>query len=350
MRAELVLTSDSCCALNGRLAAWCLGPASVGLLSGLLCPGAQAIMVFKTSDITYNTTAPGGSLTGSGWQYEGTWGSFLGTAIAPNYFVTATHVGGTTGDTFIYNGSSYTTTAHFSSPASDLTVWQVSGAFPTYAPLYSGSDEAGRGLLVIGRGPARSDSVVFNDRSEAVGWEIGTGRGTVRWGENVVASAPSLTGLGRMLLATFDRTGGDNEAMLAGGDSGGGVFVQEGGIWKLAGINYGINGPFNTSASDTGSFFGALYNTDGLYENVGSGWDYVEHDGSDTPAYWVATSISANKSWLDSVAPVPEPHAWAGATGGFLAVFAFVRRHIRLRAEERTAADGRRIGLAGGQV
>src|SRR6185436_10644721 len=54
---------------------------------------AKAVIFWSTSDPSYNTTAPTGALAGSGWQYEGKWGSFLGTVIAPQYFVTAEHVG-----------------------------------------------------------------------------------------------------------------------------------------------------------------------------------------------------------------------------------------------------------------
>src|SRR5882757_11346916 len=65
--------------------------AAVSLLLG--ASSAKAILFYQTGDPNYNTTAPGGSLTNSGWQYEGTWGGFLGTPIAPKYFITAAHVG-----------------------------------------------------------------------------------------------------------------------------------------------------------------------------------------------------------------------------------------------------------------
>lgn len=52
----------------------------------------------------------------SGWQYEGQFGSFLGTVIASNYFITAKHIGGSVGDTFVFSGVNYTTTAVFPDP------------------------------------------------------------------------------------------------------------------------------------------------------------------------------------------------------------------------------------------
>ena len=49
---------------------------------------------------------------------------FLGTPIASNYFITAKHIGGSVVQTFILNGTTYTTTAVFPDPSSDLQIWQ----------------------------------------------------------------------------------------------------------------------------------------------------------------------------------------------------------------------------------
>jgi len=47
-----------------------------------------------------------------------------------------------------------------------------------------------------------------------------------------------------LLKLTFSRNGLTNEGALSGGDSGGGVFINDSGKWKLAGINYLVDGPF----------------------------------------------------------------------------------------------------------
>ena len=60
---------------------------------------------------------------------EGTWGGFLGTPIAPKYFMTAEHVGGAIGQTFVFHGVPYTTTAMYDDPDSDLRIWRICGAF-----------------------------------------------------------------------------------------------------------------------------------------------------------------------------------------------------------------------------
>ena len=75
---------------------------------------SKAVILYGTNDPSINTTAPGGELAGSGWQYEGQLNAaFIGTVIASNYFVTANHIGGNVGELFFFNGNSYTTTAVF---------------------------------------------------------------------------------------------------------------------------------------------------------------------------------------------------------------------------------------------
>src|SRR5690242_732658 len=120
---------------------------------------ANAVLFYSTGDPNHNTTAPSGSLTNSGWQFEGIWGSFLGTPIAPKYFLTAEHIGGSVGDIFTFNGVQYTTTAVYDDPSSDLRIWRVCGTFPTFAQIYTNSDEQGKGLVVIGRGTQRGGEV-----------------------------------------------------------------------------------------------------------------------------------------------------------------------------------------------
>ena len=63
--------------------------------------------MISSSGTSISTTASTGTLANSGWQFEGDWGGFLGTAISSNFFITAKHVGGAVGDTFSLNGASY---------------------------------------------------------------------------------------------------------------------------------------------------------------------------------------------------------------------------------------------------
>jgi hypothetical protein len=124
---------------------------------------SRAVILFGSGDPSYNTTPPAGALQGSGWQYEGQWGIFLGTPIAPQYFIAAHHVGGAVGQTFVFNGVNYTTTAYWDDPDTDLRIWKINGTFPIYAPLYATNDEAGKTLVVIGRGSQRGDPVLITE-------------------------------------------------------------------------------------------------------------------------------------------------------------------------------------------
>src|SRR5687768_10210315 len=130
---------------------------------------AHAVVLYRTP--TRNTAAPSGTLANSGWQWQGKWGSFLGTPIAPNYFITAGHVGGGVGQTFTYNWKPYTTTAMFDDPRSDLRIYKVNGAFPSYAPLYTLPYETGKQMVVIGRGAQRGSEVRVNNQLK--GWKQG---------------------------------------------------------------------------------------------------------------------------------------------------------------------------------
>src|SRR5437762_2953945 len=220
---------------------------------------ANAVLFYATGDPNYNTNAPGGSLTNSGWQFEGTWVGFLGTPIAPKYFIAAGHVGGGVGAPFVFRGVTYTTTAVYDDPSSDLRIWRVCGTFPDYAQIYTNTDEVNKSFVVFGRGTQRGATVTTTNGLFVVktnGWQWGAGDGVERWGTNTVAATPDDGNTaGGFLQATFDQNGGGNECHLSNGDSSGAVFIRDGSVWKLAGINYGLNGPYNTT--NTGSGFPA---------------------------------------------------------------------------------------------
>ena len=122
------------------------------------------------------------------------------------------------------------------------------------------------------------------------------------------------TGLGIGLVADFDRNGLPDEAQLSGGDSGGAVFIQENGVWKLAGINYGVLS-LSQNSSGSPSFSAALYDTRGLYVKSEGSWQQISpSEPTDVPSFFAATRISSHLDWIDTVA-VPEPASWGIAMG-----------------------------------
>lgn len=266
----------------------------------------QAVMFKSTGDTNYNTTAPTGSLTNSGWQYEGFWNGYLGTPIAPRYFLAAKHIGGNIGDNFVLNGFTYHTTGMIiTNPNADLLIWKVDATFPIYAPLYTNSNEVGQHCVMFGRGTQRGQPVVLPTETKTNGWkwDVTLGDGVKRWGENDVSFIDNGgAGLGDLLKANFDRNGGSNECDLSRGDSSGAMFITNNGVWKLAGINYAVDGWYSPTGSDTDHFDAAMMDVGGFY--VGSdadGWTFFTNQFTDIPSGFYCTRISANLSWINSV-------------------------------------------------
>jgi len=261
---------------------------------------AQAVILSVTNDPNYNTTAPTGTLAGSGWQWQGYWGSYLGTPIAPRYFLAAKHFGGNTGDVFSLNGVEFHTVAVYNCPNGDLLVWKVAETFAGYAPLYTNNNEVGRSLVVFGRGTQRGTEVIVN--SQLKGWRWGAGDGVQRWGENIVTSVEDYDGVtGSLLKVEFNRSGLTNEAHLSMGDSGGAVFIQESNTWKLAGINYLVDGPFSMDGTTNTEFDAALLDMRGLYVGGGTDWTLVADGPTDVPSAFYATRVSRFADWIRSV-------------------------------------------------
>ena len=288
---------------------------------------ALALIFVSSGDVGFNTTPPTGPLEGSGWQYQGGWQGLLGTAIAPNHFITAKHIGGGVGGTFSYQGSSYTTTVRFDHPTADLTVWQVSGTFPSYAPLYTGTSEIGQDFVLFGRSAVRGAEVNVPGASPTPlrGWQWGSlGGGMTRWGENRVDDVVLLGGA-QYLAAGFSFNGGPNEAMLAAGDSGGGLFILDGGVWKLAGINSKVQSTYSMSAAGP-TFQAAIFDGGGLFAGTTTGLLPLPDGAQDWEATFLSTRVSAYDDWITGV---PEPEVVAVWAGVALTAFAGVRRWRR---------------------
>ena len=261
---------------------------------------AEAIIFFETGSTTHHTSTPGDN---SGWQYEGKFMTFLGVPIAPHFFITAKHFGGTVGTVFNFHGDSYTTIAYHDSPSTDLRIWEVnhSKPFPTYAPLSSGSADIGATAVVHGRGTQRGTEVIVSGESK--GWQWGPGDDVERWGRNViegtVSGGPSY---GELIYCNFDKPGVSGECHLSVGDSGGGVFVLENGLWRLAGINLSVDGPFRLNSSSP-QFYAALYDVGGLEYNDGASWVPVPEGTADVQSSFYSSRVSASTAWITGIAP-----------------------------------------------
>jgi len=264
---------------------------------------ARAVLFYATADASYHTNAPDKAFTNSGWQYLGQWGYYIGTAIAPNYFITATHIGGSVGDPFVFHGTTNLTTAAFEDADSDLKIWRVDGTLAPTAPLYTKRKERHKAEVVIGRGTLRGAEVRLNGL--LIGWQWGDYDGVQRWGRSIVANiVPGDVGSGDLLEMVFKAKSAASGVHLSSGDSGGPVFIKDGKFWKLAGINYAVDGPFNTTDSGAG-FDGAIFDAGGLYVGDGTNWTLIPDLHAKIPTAFYSTRISSRTNWVNSIIQQP---------------------------------------------
>lgn len=303
----------------------------VGLLA---CHQASAVVLYSSAQ---RNTSPPGSLTNhgtnydphgnsdprrllnSGWQWTGTFGDYTGTAIAPQYFITAAHAGAI-GPTITVNGTAYNIDTNFNQPgvqwwvnhegSSDLRIFKITGTFPTFAPLYTGSPgtETNQRVVAYGRGVPRGAEVRVGGVLK--GWqEVPFSQGEpLSWGENTVNSVVNAgAGFGLWLQLGFDRDGGPNECFLTDHDSAGSVFIQDAGQWKLAGVIIAREGPYRFTETGT-PFNASIFDAGGLWRFNPP--QFVPDGDTDIPALGYATLISSNVGWINSVIGtgiVPEP-------------------------------------------
>lgn len=302
---------------------------------------AQGIVLLDSDDALQNATAPTGAYQDSGWQHLGLFGGFLGTAISPHHFITAQHMGVVSG-TFVQSaeftgGSEVVHTIDASANGglgywdivgTDLRIFAVDGAgFSGFASLYTGNTEVGEEWVVFGRGGPRGDAVM--ESGQLKGWKHTGGDGVTRWGINTVTGIVNQAG-SQLLQAEFNNLPGQNEATLSVGDSGGPVFILDGGEWRLAGVNFGVDGAFDTNnvTGDGSEFGGALFDRGGLWQGSdASSWQLITDTPADDPSSMYASRISASVSEIQAITLVPEP----GSLTLVLAAVILVRRRVRQR-------------------
>lgn len=282
---------------------------------------AHGVLFYDTSDAGHNTTAPSGTYADSGWQYLGAFGSFVGTAIGPNHFITAAHIGvqsssfvqtstftGQLDVSYTIDTTAFGGTGYYDVPGTDLRLYQTLESFANWAPLYEGGSELGQAVVVTGNGGARGNEVWLGP--DLKGWTASVGNGTTRWGTNVISGfiPNALSPVGDLLVADFNALPSTDESMLSSGDSGGALFINDGGVWKLAGVNYAVDGAFNTSPSNSGAFGAALFDKGGYWEGEDPMWQFnPDLLAADTPSSFYASRVSGSAALISGITGVPEP-------------------------------------------
>lgn len=328
------------------------------LLLLFLLPLSPAHAIITLGDEGRMLAPPSGAYQNSGFQFTGKWGSFVGTAIGPHHFITAGHVGGGVGDTFTLQDKQYTAEGLTFVKGTDLAVWRVKEQFPHWVELYDKQNETGKEIILYGRGCQRGRPFIYEGVMR--GWLWGKSDDSLTWGRNRIDGHGAMLGSAEMLIFGFDRNSGDEESTVGRGDSGGGVFLQDGTTWKLAGVNHASGGQYARTKDGAEPFMAALYDTRGLYQSTGTGWR--QHDPYATypePTLAFATRISTHASEIHAITgagkSVSEIKPLSVRTGlmivaGFLALIAvFIgikfRRvsHAKMNQEEDPLAWGHEV-------
>jgi hypothetical protein len=262
---------------------------TTSLFLTLLLPSHGVIL--SEGDGTQNTTAPvmnDFGFASVGLVFDSADGIFVsGVYLGNGWMISAYHgvrngSGGFSFGNVILDGNTYTVDAQSAvrlstgvSPA-DLAVFHLAGSEPNLpaASLSGVTPVPLSNFAMAGNGRNRATTETHwnvNTMTEPDTWTITpspgdrqgffySGGATMRWGNNTRTADALLTtdtgfGITTMFRTSFsnDLTAVTNEAQGAPGDSGGGVFYQNGLNWELSGIMLAV-GSFNGQPAETAVF------------------------------------------------------------------------------------------------
>lgn len=248
--------------------------------------------------------ATSGDPADTAFQYVGQVGGASGVAVGTNKVLTAKHVGGNVGDIFSLAGfGNFTITSRVENPDADFVVLTVAENLPGfYHVTYTDPVPSNQAITMVGYGSSGTLRTDGSGYDINLGTQRRTGTNTV-FGRLTVELPPSFNSpvTGQTSLASTSlvaRLTQNGDSALAGGDSGGGWFVNEAGEYRLVGVN---------------SFIGLFGN---WTDNYGFSNDDQNFFGSG------AVDLTSYRTFLEDngVTPVPEPASMAVLSIGALAM------------------------------
>lgn len=192
-------------------------------------------------------------------SYVGVWKDSTGVAIGSRWVVSAGHVGGGAGTTFIMDGVTYTAKAVYpAAPGTDLMLIELNETLPGWH-VVADSISAGTRVDVCGFGLRAGDAI-------PLGYLWSNQKGET-WGSNFIDYAN-----GTHLSMRFDRPdqgGVPGECSAATFDSGGGMFVRtESGALRLAGVITSVSGSAGSTAYGTRTYAVNLTTQEGFIDAI----------------------------------------------------------------------------------
>lgn len=261
------------------------------MLLAVLVPLVSQALVAPNGALT--TTDPSGTVgfEDLNLDYVVRFNNSSAVAIAPHWLLTAAHVADDAGHSSVtVGGTTCNQDGEFYHPTADLALIRLDAPLPGSYDIYtSGYSILRPQVAMVGYGgvgtipgPGTTNYTVS-----------ATGRGTQRWGTNKIDAVGSYTGgfgnLNQGFQMLFDTTDSTNEAGVGIGDSGGAVFYDDAGTWKLAGIM--------TDAS------------------TGESLDSI-----------LAIDVQQYESWIISVVPEPAPWFLLSSAMGLVLLVQCIRR------------------------
>jgi hypothetical protein len=213
-------------------------PFAATVLLLLLSLARASAVILYDADATANIVAPS---SGAPWDHVGRMdiggaADATGVYLGNNFVLTANHVNIDATSTILLNGQTYSIDTSYTPlqiGGADIKLIKILGSTGLSAlSLMTSSDtDSNQSCTIIGWGAGNGSAVTGGWL-----WSGSSSSRVERWGtNNTLSGYTTFSGL-PYLTTQFNSTGGADEAAIAMGDSGCGLFIDVNGTWELAGV------------------------------------------------------------------------------------------------------------------